>query len=716
MKSASIDDIARVKREIEADRETLRIFSLFGTSGIRGKTADISLSAVKAYEDKTIMSPKLAYLYGRAYGQVMKEDKMELKVWVGMDPRPSSMNMAQGLMEGLIDEGIDAFFNGVAITPTSSLYHSSIIITGSHNLIEWNGIKGFMHGVPISFDMEWRIEKGFRAMEKLKNEGIMIPLSKDRGVLIDNSDEVYTRYLERARREEQPNLAGAIIPLDLAFGSAGSTLQRISPQIKVLLKTGACIVGYGTEIDGEKTNYRIGAGYPYGETPFKMTEGELTAFAQAKYGYGDGLKRSYYFPKDYRFKERSLTEDAITFCDGERAFFNVEEDTGLLKGLLNEIEGKELLPACSVDCDCDRILTTSVSLSHKAVPYLSGDMMMLLFALNLPNEIKKVVFTVESGMSIAKLLEKKGIEYEEVTVGDRAIADYIMESSQDKIAGGEPSGQERLERNERYKIAGGEPSGHIMFTAEEKGKLILIDDPIITYLKLLGIMKNVGKDFDSLVAEITSETEEVFTARRPEAWAGEPYGSGISLREKVDLELREAGQERLVLTPYAKGFIKRYIEIFAKGYIEAYYKNIEENKKEYPQIKSSFSLQLKEGYDIKGCVDRIPISVIQLSSAGALIEEIEVKLRATNKSWAGPADINLSFYAKDREGKSQLAGGVISRSSGTSPKNSAYNKLWFEHYPTGRKIGNKEIEEVTTKMAVKRVEFTDTYVKEVLRQ
>ncbi|MFH0774276.1 MAG: hypothetical protein V2A53_02095 [bacterium] len=496
LKIAGMGDISRVKKGIEADREALRIFRLFGTSGIRGKTADIYHQVVKAYENETIMSPELAYLYGRAYGQVIKEDKMPLKVWVSMDPRPSSIDLAKSLMEGLLDEGIDTFFNGVAITPTASFYPSGIIITGSHNLIEWNGIKGFINGVPISFDLEWRIEKGFRAMEKLENEGMMIPLEQDRGVFQDNSDEVYIRYLARARKEAQDNnqvishqslvigkeegvishqslvigkednFAGAIIPLDLAYGSAGSIIgvrgqgsgvreekgeagvrgqgsgvreekgeagvgliKRISPQIKVLLETGLIVVGYGTEIDGEKTNYRIGAGYPYGETPHKITEGELVAFAQAEYGYGDGLKRSFYFPKDYMFKEPSLTEDAITFCDGERAFFNVDGDTGLLEGLLNEIEGKELLPAASVDCDCDRILVTSVSLSGKVVPYLSGDMMMLLFALNLPSEIKKVVFTVESGMSIAKLLEKKGIEYQEVTVGDRAIADYIMEEA-----------------------------------------------------------------------------------------------------------------------------------------------------------------------------------------------------------------------------------------------------------------------------------------------
>ncbi|MDP6626154.1 MAG: hypothetical protein QGG87_06890, partial [Nitrospinota bacterium] len=98
----------------------------------------------------------------------------------------------------------------------------------------------------------------------------------------------------------------------------------------------------------------------------------------------------------------------------------------ILSKLSEEIKGHELLPACSVDCDEDRFLATSPALSNQPVPYLSGDLMIMLFAANCRKDIKKVVFTVESGLSIGKYLEKKGIEYEEVTVGDRAIADYIM--------------------------------------------------------------------------------------------------------------------------------------------------------------------------------------------------------------------------------------------------------------------------------------------------
>ncbi|MDP6626153.1 MAG: hypothetical protein QGG87_06885, partial [Nitrospinota bacterium] len=142
-----------------------------------------------------------------------------------------------------------------------------------------------------------------------------------------------------------------------------------------------------------------------------------------------------------------------------------------------------------------------------------------------------------------------------------------------------------MKPEERHKIIGGEPSGHMMFGVSEKGNIELIDDPIITQLKILGLMRKTGKDFDTLLKEISGEVEEVFTARKPEAWAGEPEGKGISLAEKIKLELRERGSEKIILTEYAKKFVSQYIEIFSDGYIEAYYKNIPENLNKYADLQ-----------------------------------------------------------------------------------------------------------------------------------
>lgn len=735
LQSASCDEINEVRNEIENDKKELKIFRLFGTSGIRGILKNIYCNVVQEYTDNTVMSPKLACYYGRAYGWLISKNQMETQVKINMDPRPSSVCMAAMLCEGLLEEGIDVYFNGVASTPMGTLYDNSIIITASHNEIKYNGIKAFIYGIPIAFDMEWIIESGFRLLDRLEKKGKTVPVNEKRGKVFNSAEETKTKYLQLGRdiivqenlgeydengKITKSKLINKVMPLDFAFGAAGanisnnSSYKSISPQLKLLLETGMVIIGYGTERDGSRTNYRIGAAYPYGETPDAIDGGELEAFAKGEYGYGDDkkgghLSRSFYFSVNYTFKESLLREKAIKLED---AYIFVDVDNPFKKNLLSklsaEIKEYELFPACSVDCDEDRILATSPVLSRRSVPYLSGDIMIMLFANNLKESIKNVVFTVESGLSIGKFFEKRGIEYEEVTVGDRAIADYIMDK--ERLA--------KIEPAEQYKIIGGEPSGHMMFGAIENGKMVLIDDPIITQLKILGLMKKTGKDFDTLLKEIYDEVEEVYTARKPEAWAGEPDGKGISLSEKIKLELRKRGAAKAILTEYAKKFIPEYINIFSEGYIEAYYQNIPENDGKYSEVQSFISFSdeynklLNEGKTLNRLIEHLNVGKIELKTeSGGLIEDIEIRLRLTNKDWAGPADINLSFYSLDKDNKLHLAGGVVTRNSGTSPKNSAYNKLWFEHYPTGYKISNEIIKRVTTRIAEKIAEFTNRFVE-----
>ena len=230
-------------------------------------------------------------------------------------------------------------------------------------------------------------------------------------------------------------------------------------------------------------------------------------------------------------------------------------------------------------------------------------------------------------------------------------------------------------------------------------------------------MRKTGKNFDTLLKEVLNSVEEVYTARKPDAWAGKPNSQGISLSEKIKLELRIPGNEKIILTEYARQFIPEYINIFSEGYVEVYYKNIKTNFSKYPDIKKSIILSseynklLKEGRAIKDLIEYLNVGRIDIiAKSGDLIETIGIKLRLTNKDWAGPADINLSFFAKDSKGNSCLAGGVVSRNSGTIPKSSAYSKLWFVHYPTGHKVGNDVIEKITIQMAERRVEFTDNFV------
>ncbi|MFW9881299.1 MAG: hypothetical protein ACFFG0_50185 [Candidatus Thorarchaeota archaeon] len=105
------------------------IFTLSGIRGITGKNFNIDF--VK----------KFAIAYGLWLNGVTQ------KVIVGRDTRPSGNNIEQAVIEGLISTGMKVINLGICPTPiiiyTKNKYRipGGIIITGSHNPQEWNGLK-----------------------------------------------------------------------------------------------------------------------------------------------------------------------------------------------------------------------------------------------------------------------------------------------------------------------------------------------------------------------------------------------------------------------------------------------------------------------------------------------------------------------------------------------------------------------------------------------
>lgn len=72
------------------------------------------------------------------------------KCVIGCDTRPSSAILLQTVAAGLMSSGIDIYNLGIAPTPTvfreSRRYGSGMIITASHNPLNWNGLKFIIDG------------------------------------------------------------------------------------------------------------------------------------------------------------------------------------------------------------------------------------------------------------------------------------------------------------------------------------------------------------------------------------------------------------------------------------------------------------------------------------------------------------------------------------------------------------------------------------------
>ncbi len=706
-KASKDDFLARVKGKME-DLDSAKDFTIFGTSGIRGKVEDIRKNPVSVYRNRQVMSYKFAYLYGKAYGAMLndfsvkvRDKKVLAKVAVGMDSRMHSLPMAACVMEGLAEEGIHVNFLGVAPTPYASLVGNAIIITASHNPAEQDGIKAFIEKRPITLEMEKIVECGLRVLEDLESEGRRYSSGKETPQMENGmraAQEVYRAEMSEAlvcnglvSGDGRPMLTGTLTPLDLAYGAAAAWFNDsgqfvLSPQIEALLATGTSILGYGILRDGEKTNYGIGAAYIYGETAENMAAAEVGHFARGQYGYGqtrDGRhhSRSFIFGRDHRFRDADLNERGLRLATGETVFLDADANADLAGRLEREIAGLTVLPACSVDCDEDRYLATDPELSRQSIPYLSGDTVIALFSHFLKNRVNKILFTVESGMALQKILDADKRDYEIVTVGDRAIADWIYDCGDDVLP------------------AGGEPSGHVIFKG---GK----DDPIYTHVLLLGIMLGQKKPLPQtklvdLIAEATQGIEEVYTDRagaRPKS-AGI---DGITLREKRLLELRRPGTPILQLSDYAKEFVPWCAGRFAEGWRDLFAPGETVLVRPHEQFESL----VRSGLTPPKPYGLVPIAELRIGTS-----TIQARLRVSDVSYFGPNDITLVFFEESEKGE-VVCGEMISRNSGTSPKNSCYIKLWPNSHSRKRTVDLKILEAKLKEMGGQRMEHTNAFVLE----
>ena len=116
-------------------------------------------SILRAYDIRGIYNQTLfdqdAYYVARSFASFLNK-RSQKKVAVGYDGRKSSPNLRNELIKGLLDSGVEVFEIGVC--PTPMLYFAifnlncdaGIMITGSHNPAEYNGLKIMIAGETLS--------------------------------------------------------------------------------------------------------------------------------------------------------------------------------------------------------------------------------------------------------------------------------------------------------------------------------------------------------------------------------------------------------------------------------------------------------------------------------------------------------------------------------------------------------------------------------------
>ena len=190
---------------------------LFGTDGARG----IAI---------TELTCELAMQIGRAAALVLtKEAKHKAKILIGKDTRISSDILEAALCAGICSVGADAVTLGVVPTPAVAYLvraqhaDAGIMISASHNSVEFNGIKLFS---ATGYKLPDAVEAEIEALILDTPEKIALKSHKEVGSMhaYETAKEDYISYL--ASTISTP-LTGLKLALDCANGSASATAQAL---------------------------------------------------------------------------------------------------------------------------------------------------------------------------------------------------------------------------------------------------------------------------------------------------------------------------------------------------------------------------------------------------------------------------------------------------------------------------------------------------------
>lgn len=216
---------------------------LFGTDGVRGV----------ANEELT---PQLAMQLGQAGAYVLTKENMHRPtIMVGCDTRISGDMLANALMAGACSVGANAVYVGVVPTPAVAYLtrkykvDAGVVISASHNPVEFNGIKFFDgNGYKLPDSLEDEIE------DLIHNNmpGIKFPTGAGVGKIKYRTD-AREEYINHAVQSVNVSLDGMKIVVDCAEGAAYYT------SVEALKELGAEVVAIHNNPDGTNINANCGS-------------------------------------------------------------------------------------------------------------------------------------------------------------------------------------------------------------------------------------------------------------------------------------------------------------------------------------------------------------------------------------------------------------------------------------------------------------------------
>ena len=203
--------------------------TIFRAYDIRGKT-------------DTDLTPDVAYLIGRAIGSEARDRALDI-VALGRDCRESSPRIAEALCLGILKSGVNVV--DVGLVPTPILYYatwrfntgSGVMVTGSHNPKEYNGLKISLAKETLSGNQIQGLLARIRHLQFYEGEG---KLSEAK------IEEDYVREIKQKSFGHRKKLK---VIIDCGNGMAGTLAPRLVRQF------GHEVTELFCEIDGDFPNH-----------------------------------------------------------------------------------------------------------------------------------------------------------------------------------------------------------------------------------------------------------------------------------------------------------------------------------------------------------------------------------------------------------------------------------------------------------------------------
>ena len=215
----------------------------FGTDGVRGVAgADLTC--------------EMAMLIGRGAAAVLTSSTgHKPRILIGKDTRQSGDMLEAALTAGLCSVGADVESLGVVPTPAVAYLvrkynaDAGVVISASHNPMEFNGIKIF---AGTGYKLPDEVENKIEAYIDNQCAGLKLATGDDVGRVTCRTDGIKD-YTDHLYESIDGDLSGLNVCIDCANGASAAAARQLFPRL------GAKCTFIGVEPDGKNINAGVGS-------------------------------------------------------------------------------------------------------------------------------------------------------------------------------------------------------------------------------------------------------------------------------------------------------------------------------------------------------------------------------------------------------------------------------------------------------------------------